>query len=65
MESRPDRGAEPRPDRAAVSCLVVVLGAHAGTSLVPPAIGRTADEPASRAERIVVGAAYLRLIATA
>jgi hypothetical protein len=36
---------ESRPDWGAVSGLVFVFGAHAGTSLVPPVIGRTKGEP--------------------
>ena len=34
------------PRRGAVSCLVFVHRAHGGTSLVPPAIGRTTGDPA-------------------
>lgn len=34
-------GVESRPDCGAVPRLVIVLGAHAGTSLVSPVIGRT------------------------
>jgi hypothetical protein len=45
VESRPDCEVVSRPDCAAVSCLVFVFGAHGDTSLVPPVIGRTADEP--------------------